>query len=293
MHRYALTLCAVAISFTSGIVSAGVINTVTFSSDATYSNSNPPAGGQFRDFIAPTGINRGNDVGGTGNTALNFTLSAGSGGASAITLFDLNPTNATPTLFTGGLTLYADVLAHSFNNAKQPGILAYFNEGPGEGGIALLLSDAGNTDALILQKVGQTGIDAGGSNDLASVSLAGGLGEDAWYRLVFASTITGNSIHVTGQVYSHTNPSNPNSALGAQIGADLTHNHSLNQLGISGTGEVGLAFRTVSTTSSASVTNFSDSDPGSVGVNAAVPEPGTMFLLGGALIALGVWRRRD
>jgi len=276
------------------MVSAGTIGPTSFSSDSAYSNANPPAGGQFRDLIAPTAIDRGNDVGGTGHTALNFLLSAGSGGASAMTLFDLDPTNSTPTLFTGDITLYADVLAHTESNAKQPGIVAYFTEGPGGGGVALLLSDAGNTDALLLQKVGQAGVLTGGGGDLASVSLAGGpIAEDAWYRLVFNGTVNGNSLRVTGQLFGHTNPTNPNSALNGQIGSDLTWNGSFNQLDASNTGEVGLVFRTVSTTSSASITNFSDTEPSSFNsTTAAVPEPGTLLLMSGALVALGVWRRR-
>jgi hypothetical protein len=272
--------------------SAATVGPIDFSGTSDYSNNNPPTSGLFRDFMAGSGINRGYDVGFTGNTALNFSLNAGSGGASAITLYDTNPTNATPTLFSGGITLSTDVLIGDWHDVNEPGLVAYFNEGPGQGGIALLLYQYHNTDSLLLQKVDQSGILIGGAGNLASVGLPNGsINEADWYRLVLTGAVAGNTLQVTGQVFNHTHNNDPNSSLGSQIGSNLVYTGSLSTLGISSTGEIGLAYRTTDN-ASASATNFAGVYSENNGEAATVPEPGTLLLMGGALAALWAVRRR-
>jgi len=125
----------------------------------------------------PTSISAA-DLGGTGETALNFTGGAGPAGDTWITVYDTAPADATPTLFTGSVSLSADVLIHRFNNAKGAGLLALYNEGPGKKGLALIVFDNGNSDRLVLATVDQ----AGWLNALKSVSLGTGIWENAWYR---------------------------------------------------------------------------------------------------------------
>src|SRR5262245_24333766 len=53
---------------------------------------------------------------------------AGPAGDTWITVYDTDPDDATPTLFTGSVSLSADVLIHRFNNAMGAGLLALYNE---------------------------------------------------------------------------------------------------------------------------------------------------------------------
>ena len=66
---------------------------ITFASGADYDNSNPvQATGVFRDVLNGAGISRGNDLGGTGHTALNLAGSSNNGAYNgAMTLYDTTP----------------------------------------------------------------------------------------------------------------------------------------------------------------------------------------------------------
>lgn len=248
---------------------------IGFINENDYSNLNPPTTGRFRDFSNGANINRGMDLGGTNHTALNFTGSAGSAGGSSITLYDTNLADAVPSLWSGNTSLSADVLISPFNNSKSAGFVTLFNEGTGKG-LALMLWDAGNTDALRLHLIDQTGVVGGNlsSGRLASVPLSGsgspGISENQWYRLNLAVTVVGDSLSILGSVYGHTTVTDPSSALGSQVGSNLTFTGSLSALGLQATYEVGLAGKMVSANVDSSITNFA--------VDVAAPEPSTVVM---------------
>ena len=67
-----------ALALAAQAAQATIIGPITFGSDVDYINAPENSGGVFRDISNGTLINRGNDVGGTLHTALNFTLQPGS-----------------------------------------------------------------------------------------------------------------------------------------------------------------------------------------------------------------------
>ena len=229
---------------------------ITFAGPADYDNNAAQTTGVFRDFLNGSLINQGNDLGGTGHTALNFTGSDNNAAtAGRITLYDTSPSTASPTLFSGNVTLSADILIHPFNNNKGAGLLFLFNEGAGVNGMALSLWNAGNTDSNSVQLVQQTGETRPG-NSLASVSLGSLIAADLWYRLTMDLTFSGSNFTVTGKVFTHTTQTDPNSALGAQVGSTLTYSGALSGTLFSPY-EVGLVARGDSAVVDTSVTNFS------------------------------------
>jgi hypothetical protein len=102
-------------------------------------------------------------------------------------------------------------------------------------------------------------------------------------------TIVGDAFSVTGAVFPHTTPTDPDTPLGAPISSlALTFSGSLSAEGLTSSGQVGLAADYTSTAVNASVTNFTVD--GTL-VGAAVPEP-LSFLVWGLLVAsAGVSRR--
>jgi len=210
-----------------------------------------PAPQPFRDVRRPGGINLGADLGGTGETALNFTGGAGPAGDTWITVYDTDPDDPTPTLFTGSVSLSADVLIHRFNNAKGAGLLALYNEGPGKKGLALILFDNGNSDVLVLATVDQ----AGRLTGLKGVSLGAGILEDAWYRVTMDVGVSGKSVGVTGRVFRYAINQDPNSGLGPQVGSTLIFG-GVRPQGVDVSGEVGIIASAVSAVVDTSVANF-------------------------------------
>jgi bacillolysin len=210
-----------------------------------------PAPQPFRDVRRAGDINLGADLGGTGQTALNFTGVTGSAGDTWITVYDTNPNDTTPTLFTGSVSLSADVLIHRFNNAKGAGLLALYNEEPGKKGLALIVFDNGNSDRLVLATVDQ----AGRLTALKSVALGVGILEDAWYRVTMDVGVAGKSVGVTGKVFKHAINQDPNSGLGPQVGATLIFG-GVRPDGVDVSGEVGIIASAVSAVVDTSVTNF-------------------------------------
>jgi hypothetical protein len=213
---------------------------------------------RFREVLRGSDISTGPDLGGTGHQSLNFTGFTGSAGATWLTVYDETPLTpaAGPTF--GAETLCVDVLFARFNNIKGAGVVALLNEQADKRGLALVVSDAGNTDLLRLATVEGDPAKQGKLTILSSVPLRNGIAENVWYRLVM--TVDVAAPRVTGKVFTHTTPLDPDSALGAQLGATLTYEPSALPAGVSPTGENGIVAQAVSAVVDLSVTNFSN-DP--------------------------------
>jgi uncharacterized repeat protein (TIGR01451 family) len=215
----------------------------------------------FRDVLRGGEIKAGLDVGGTGHDSLVFTGSTGSGGATWLTVYDRTPTTPAPGPTFGLETLCADVLFHRFNNIKGAGVVALLNEGVGKRGLALIVSDAGNTDLLRLATVEGDPAKQGKLSVLASVPMKNGIAENVWYRLVMTvdPTPTAGRPLVTGRVFTHSTPLDPDSPLGVQVGTTLTYFNPLPE-GVSSPGQNGILAQAVSAVVDLSVTNFTN-DP--------------------------------
>jgi hypothetical protein len=212
----------------------------------------------FRDVHLGGLINAGSDVGPLADhPSLVFTGQTGSGGATWLTVYDTTPSTPAPGPTFGAETLCADVLFARFNNIKGAGVVALLNEGVGKSGLALIVSDAGNTDLLRLATVDGDPTKKGKLKILSSVPLKNGIAENVWYRLVM--TVDPTTPRVTGKVFTHSVPLNPDSALGVQVGATLTYELPLPD-GVSSPGQNGIMAQAVSAVVDLSVTNFSN-DP--------------------------------
>jgi hypothetical protein len=213
----------------------------------------------FTGVLRANDINPGLDLGGTGHSALNFTGSAGAAGGTWATVLDCDG-------FLQG-RLSADILIHPFNNSKGVGLLTLAFSQVGDKGLALLVTDAGSTDKLQLVTVDT----AGTVGVLKTVSLGSGITENAWYRLILEVGLpglcapVGNVLTcpatVTGQVFRHTTPSDPDSPVGAQVGPTLTFDDDIT-VPLRVPSRVGIIARAVSAVVSSSVTNFCVGDFG-------------------------------
>ena len=125
-------------------------------------------------------------------------------------------------------------------------------------GLALIVSDAGNTDKLRLVTVEGDPAKQGKLTAVASASLNGAIALHAWYRLVM--TVDPATPAVTGQVFRHTEPADPHSALGAQVGETLVYEPGVLPEGVSSSGQVCIVAQAISAVVDLSVTNFSN-DP--------------------------------
>jgi hypothetical protein len=214
----------------------------------------------FREVHRGGQIDAGLDVGGTGHDSLVFTGLTGAGGATWLTVYDATPLNAQPGPTFGAQTLCADVLFARFNNMKGAGLVALLNEGAGKKGLALVVSDAGNTDLLRLVTIDGDPTKQGKFTVLEphTVKLKNGIAENVWYRLIM--TVDPAVPRVTGQVFTHALPLDPDSPLGVQVGSTLTYEPAALPSGVATTGQNGILAQAVSAVVDLSVTNFSN-DP--------------------------------
>src|SRR5262249_25005082 len=215
----------------------------------------------FRDVQRGGDIDDNVDVSGTNHRALNFRGSTGSAGATWLTVYDATPDDTTPGPIFGREVLCADVIFARFNNLKGAGLVALLNEGVGQRGLALIVSDAGNTDLLRLAMVEGDPTKQGKLTFLKTVPLRGGIAENVWYRLVLALDFRTTPPTVTGNVFTHTDPRDPNSPLGAPVmpglGPALTYDQGLPP-GVTSPGENAILAQAVSAVVDLSVTNFAN-----------------------------------
>jgi hypothetical protein len=203
-----------------------------------------PALTDFRDVRRPGDINVGSDLGGTGHTAINFTGSTGSAGDAWITVYDTVPY--------GTVSLTADVLIQAYNNKKGAGLLALYNEGPGRKGLALVVSNSGLSDSLVLGTVDPA---TGAFATLRTVSLTSNILENVWYRLTMDVVVAGSNVTVMAKVFRHAAATDPDGPTGAQIGSTLTFS-GVRPAGVEAAGEVGVVATATSAVVTSSVTNF-------------------------------------
>jgi hypothetical protein len=197
-------------------------------------------------------INVGSDLGGTGHTAINFTGSTGSAGDAWITVYDTVPATLAEDSVYGTVSLTADALIQAYNNKKGAGLLALFNEGPGQKGLALVVSNSGLSDSLVLGTVDPA---TGAFATLGTVSLTSNILENVWYRLTMDVVVAGSNVTVTAKVFRHAAATDPDSPTGAQIGSTLTFS-GVRPAGVGAAGEVGVVATATSAVVTSSVTNF-------------------------------------
>jgi hypothetical protein len=214
------------------------------------------SGTQYQDnfdgILRPGDITPGTDLAhppGVGHTSLNFQGHVGSGGGTWLTVLD----SSTPLPEDGCLlSLTVDILFHTFDNVKGAGLVALFNEEVGKQGVAVLLSDAGNTDKFQIVTVDQ----AGKLTLLKNLPIGSSIAENVWYRLRMDITNTSISpVTITGQVFRHTTPTDPDSDPETVPIATLEVSGPLPS-GVDEAGAVGLMARAVNTSVNVSVTNF-------------------------------------
>jgi len=199
-------------------------------------------------------------------TAINFTGTVTAAGDTWVTVYDETPADDTVrNTFTGSVSLSADVLIAKQNNAKGPGLLALYNQPPSSTpkGLALFLSEAGNTDRLVLATVTGTPTPANPpfvasapTTLLAKALSPGQILINKWYRVTMDVVVSGTNFSVTGKVFNHSNPVDANSAVTTQVGGSLVFSGPLAAAGLASSGEVGIAATAANAVVNSSVTNF-------------------------------------
>jgi hypothetical protein len=192
------------------------------------------------------------DLGGTGHTALNFT--GGAGPAGDLWLTKWTPDGATHLcLAHTDISLGVNVLFHTYNNTKGAGLVALLDSAPGGKGLAVILYDQGNSDALQLATIDPA---TGQLTKLTSVRLGAAIAENAWYqiRATISASESENRLVVAAQVFRHSTPTNPGSPV-APVGPQLSFRSTL-PTGLTDSGEIGLVASAFSTNVNASATNF-------------------------------------
>src|SRR5262245_44523731 len=134
----------------------------------------------FTDVRRGSQINSGFDLGGTGQTALNFTGQAGPAGDTWLTKW--TPGGATGVL-NGGCEIRtaADVLMRPFDSRKRVGLVALLSDtNPGDKGLAFILYNNGNTDEIQLAIIDPF---TGKRTPLRTGHLIAPVNENTWYAL--------------------------------------------------------------------------------------------------------------
>ena len=214
----------------------------------------------FRDVHRGGQINAGPDVGGTDHPSLVFTGQTGAGGATWLTVYDATPSTPTSGPTFGAETLCADVLFARFNNTKGAGLVALLNEGAGKRGLALLVSDAGNTDLLRLATVDGDPTKQGKLKTLTSVPLKNGIAENVWYRLVMTVDPTRRRAAGDGEGVHAQHAAGSGQCAGRAGGHDADVSPAALPVGVTSPGQNGILAQAVSAVVDLSVTNFTN-DP--------------------------------
>ena len=199
------------------------------------------------------------DLGRTLHTALNFTGQAGPAGDTWLTKW--TPGGA-PKPFNGrcGTTVAANILIHPFNNRKGAGLVALLNDAnPGDKGLAVILYDNGNTDAIQLATIDPF---TGTLVPLKTVPVIAPIQENAWYLVLVELTVDlafeGHSLFVQVAVISLQDPTDPNSEIDRVIGGLQfnTFATSLEEIGLQPAGQVGVMASAISAVVDSSATNW-------------------------------------
>lgn len=199
------------------------------------------------------------DLGGTLHSALNFTGQAGPAGDTWLTKW--TPAGA-PTHLNGrcGTGVAASILIHPFNNRKGAGLVALLNDAnPGDKGLAVIVYDNGNTDAIQLATIDPY---TGKLVPLKTLPLIAPIEENAWYVVLMELTVDlafeGHSLSVEATVLSLQDPTDPNSEFDRVIGflRFKTFQTSLEGIGLQSAGQVGVMASAISAVVDSSVTNW-------------------------------------
>ena len=214
----------------------------------------------FTDVRRGSKINGGApDLGGTLHTALNFTGQAGTAGDTWLTKWT---PGGTPTPFNGrcGTGVAASILIHPFNNRKGAGLVALLNDAnPGDKGLAVILYDNGNTDAIQLATIDPF---TGKLAPLKTLPLIAPIEENAWYVVLMEVTVDlafeGHSLTVEAAVLSLQDATDPTSEFDRLIGflRFNTFQTSLEAIGLKTAGQVGIMASAISAVVDSSVTNW-------------------------------------
>ena len=222
------------------------------------------AGTQYTDDF--TGVRRGSkinggapDLGGTSHTALNFTGQAGPAGDTWLTKWTPGGASA---MFNGrcGTGVAASILIHPFNNRKGAGLVALLNDvNPGDKGLAVIVYDNGNTDAIQLATIDPF---TGKLVPLKTLPLIAPIEENAWYVVLMELTVDlafeGHSLSAEATVLSLQDPTDPNSEFDRVIGflRFTTFQTSLEEIGLQSAGQVGIMASAINAVVDSSVTNW-------------------------------------
>ena len=215
----------------------------------------------FTDVRRGSQINGGGpDLGKTSHTALNFTGGAGPAGDTWLTKW--TPGGA-PAHFNGrcGTGVAASILIHPFNNRKGAGLVALLNDAnPGDKGLALVLYDNGNTDAIQLATIDPfTGKLTPVPHPFNNFPLFARIKENAWYTVLMELTVDlafdGHSLLVEAAVISLQDPTDPTSEFDHVIGG-MRLRTPLEALGLQTQGQVGVMASATSAVVDSSVTTW-------------------------------------
>jgi hypothetical protein len=220
-----------------------------------------------------------------------------------MSIYDTTPGDGTATKNTfqgNGLQVSADVLFVKHNTSG--GVVALYNEG--QDGLALVAHNGDGTNAdharvdLVFQSQGQGTVLQQlilpfGAFQTAASANGNKTGPDFWYRVIMDLVIVGDTFTITGTFKNHSDPNNPNSALGSTITV-ITFTGSLSDpdnpatLHLNNPGEVGLV----------ALGNESIDFPDNIGISltnfgvTTVPEPKSVLLLAMLAALMVVVRRR-